>query len=84
MIDLRTEVEKNLHEILRLLLLVFEKRKIGTVEFQMMMGQLRNAEKLLENKRLGCVNGLHLNECLCNQGLRISVSTIKNRSRKSA
>jgi len=84
MIDIRTDVEKNVHEILRILLRVFEKRKISTVEFQMMMGQLRNAEKMLENKRLGCVTGKHLTECLCKHGLTLGVSTFKNRIRKSA
>lgn len=43
----------------------FEKGKINRVNFQTMMGHIRDVLRRFEAARLGCCTGTHLSDCTC-------------------
>lgn len=77
MLDHRNELEKELQATIAGVLFYFEGPKIGRLAFTEMMGRLQKAKVHLENKRLGCVSGLHSCECLCDQGIFKCVENIR-------
>lgn len=65
MIDKRTEVELKIHVIVKEVLGLFERGKVGRLIFQNSIGLLRDAKVLLDNKQFGCITGRHASNCEC-------------------
>jgi hypothetical protein len=82
MSDLRTDLEKEIHETIQVVLDYFTQGKIWKLQFREIMGKLRDVNVHLENKRLGCISGKHLAQCLCDHGVNLTVFGIKNRAKR--
>lgn len=82
MMDLRSDIEKHLHEVVRETLHHFDKGTISRKSFMEIMTLLRNANVTLNNRRDGCYSGKHREPCLCHAGIMRSVQGIKNAARR--
>ncbi len=81
MSDLRTELEKEIQEILTETIYCCGKKRITPRTFMYMMGYLRDLIRKLENKRFGCPTGLHSSNCLCDHGIYKTEKSIKRSAR---
>jgi hypothetical protein len=79
MTDLEQEAIKTISEVIT----TFTKRKISVVEFQEIMGKLRDTLKHLQNYSFSCPTGKHASICLCKPAIEgTTVYTAKERVRK--
>lgn len=67
--DYRTATEKTIHTLIKDVMESFNIHKLGRVDFQTMMGKLRDIQKMLEYKEFGCPMGVHSSECLCSHNV---------------
>lgn len=63
--DFRTDLEKELHALVRELSEALGAPKLGRERFRDLMGNIRNARVHLDNKELGCASGQHAGPCKC-------------------
>ncbi len=78
--DLRTEVEKQIHESIITAICYFTQGQMSPKRFMEIMGMLRDAATTLEKKRLGCILGKHESQCLCHVGVAKTIYAIKHRN----
>jgi len=81
MSDLRTPLEREIHESLLIIFDYFTTRIIRKREFVEILGLLTDINAHLENKRLGCLSGKHIAECLCSHNIPLSVAVFKRKKR---
>lgn len=63
--DCRNDCEKKLHDMVMDALHFMEKPRAGRIQFLTLMGEIRDAKVMLDNKQFGCFSGLHRSACEC-------------------
>lgn len=63
--DLRSELEKDLQDIVIDCLDLLTQEKLSRGQIQKLMGGLRDINVRLTNRRFGCVSGRHASACEC-------------------
>lgn len=77
MSDLRSDIEKQLHERIVLVMNAVGAGLVRKTDFTTAMSHLRAMKVLLDNRKYGCASGLHASECACDAGIKKCLRTVK-------